>query len=811
MNNLDDALRQLRDAGLQVDHLIVDGAMHRCRVEGMDRERRGWYCLHEWTAANGERYVVGTFGVWQGNDNGAQKLKLTGQTMNDAERAALRARMAEDRKRATAARKREAQAAARRAEAVWRKARTTVPEDGAVDYLTRKDVQSFGLRYTDTGTLIVPMQDARGEIHGLQFILPSHHPRRAKTGRDKEYWPPGLQKQGHWFQIGAVAQGGIVLVAEGYATAATCHAATGLPVAVAFDAGNLRHVAAAIKAARHTDKILILADDDYLQRCRACRQPTPVVEAACQHCGEPHGAENAGLRDAQAAALQVNGAVVAPAFPEDRTGRKLTDFNDLQHAPGGGLHLVREQILAKLDALGWREGAAPRRGHGGEGGGESTPVGVDYGYITEDVLLEHFRLILTTEDYFDHRMRRVWSHGALLKATARGVVNHWASRRDRKYCLPEQVGFDPDNSQPEILCNLYDGWPTEPAGGKCHAILRLLDRLCAHEANASIELAQWVLNWLAFMVQHPGAKMATSIIVHGDQGGGKNLFFGRAVKPIFGKYGVEFGQNAIEEKYNDWMSAKLFGIGNEVIASHESLYHMKGYIKNIITESVLQIRPMHHSARQERNCLNMVFLSNELQPMNLERGDRRFCVIWTPATPAPGDDGHDDFRTLITDVLAELANGGSAALHQFLLDRDTRGFHEGTPPPITRAKDDLIEISLDSKQRFWEEWSTGQIPHLPCVPVPTSLLFEAYRAWCGRVGVRSPAPQAKLIPQLAKQRGVRKTQERYLKGQSEVNERFVLPRAGDSPPPSMTRSRWIGECVEQFRDGLAAYRGENYE
>jgi len=465
-----------------------------------------------------------------------------------------------------------------------------------------------------------------------------------------------------------------------------------------------------------------------------------------------------------------------------------------------------------LDGLGWRGGAVLRRaGPYSEGGGESIKPEDDFGYITEDVMLEHFRLILTTEDYFDHRMRRVWSHGALLKATPRGAIHHWAARRDRMYCLPEQVGFDPDNSQPEIICNLFDGWPTEPKRGKCEAILRLLDRLCAHEANNAIELGEWVLNWLAYMVQHPGAKMATSIIVHGDQGGGKNLFFGRVVKPIFGKYGVEFGQNAIEEKYNDWMSAKLFGIGNEVIASHESLYHMKGYIKNIITENVLQIRPMHHSARQERNCLNMVFLSNELQPMNLERGDRRFCVIWTPPTPALTDAGYDEFRELIREVLDEIANGGSAALHQYLLDRNTRGFHEGTPPPATRAKEELVEISLDSKQRFWEEWSAGNIPHLPCIPVPTSLLFEAYRVWCHRVGVRSASPLAKLIPLLAKQRGVRKTQERYLKGVNEVNERFILPRLTDAPPPAQTRSRWISECVEQFSDGLASYRGESYE
>ena len=62
---------------------------------------------------------------------------------------------------------------------------------------------------------------------------------------EKEFWPAGLAKKGHFHLIGMPTS--IVLVAEGYATGATLHEATGLPVAIAFDAGNLRHVAAALR------------------------------------------------------------------------------------------------------------------------------------------------------------------------------------------------------------------------------------------------------------------------------------------------------------------------------------------------------------------------------------------------------------------------------------------------------------------------------------------------------------------------------------------------------------------------------------
>ena len=30
----------------------------------------------------------------------------------------------------------------------------------------------------------------------------------------------------------------------------------------------------------------------------------------------------------------------------------------------------------------------------------------------------------------------------------------------------------------------------------------------------------WVLRWLAYPLQHPGAKMRTAMVVHGDEGSG---------------------------------------------------------------------------------------------------------------------------------------------------------------------------------------------------------------------------------------------------------------------------------------------------
>src|SRR6185503_13723853 len=216
-SNYGDVLDQLRSCGLQVEALDI-GRMVRCRIEG-DRERRGWYMLHELQAQDGGLLIVGSYGIWRGNDNGAQKVTLGKSTALTTEQRAA-----------------EAERAAERAARTWAKCSPT----GDSDYLARKGVQAHGLRFSPSGACVVPMLDTAGKIHGLQVIRP-----KKQHGRDKDFWPTGLVKKGHFHLIGTPTW--VVLIAEGYATAASLHEATGLPVAVAFDAGNLGPVAAALR------------------------------------------------------------------------------------------------------------------------------------------------------------------------------------------------------------------------------------------------------------------------------------------------------------------------------------------------------------------------------------------------------------------------------------------------------------------------------------------------------------------------------------------------------------------------------------
>lgn len=163
--NYDDVLNQLRDAGLIVESVDI-GRIVRCRVEGEGRDKKGWYWLHEWTGSGGDVFLVGSFGVWHGNENTARKIDLRKRKLSNEEKAAIKARIAEDKKRAAFRRRKEAERAQRRAEKAWRKC----SPEGESEYLKSKGVLPYGVRFSPQGNLVVPIHDAAGRVHGLQVI-----------------------------------------------------------------------------------------------------------------------------------------------------------------------------------------------------------------------------------------------------------------------------------------------------------------------------------------------------------------------------------------------------------------------------------------------------------------------------------------------------------------------------------------------------------------------------------------------------------------------------------------------------------------
>jgi phage/plasmid primase-like uncharacterized protein len=297
--------KTLQAAGLTPPDTLIPGKLHRFPSNGKRSDTAGWCKLFpDGLGGTYGDFRSGLSETWQSRAN---------ERMTKEERDAFRRQMEQAR------RERDAEEEKLHLEAMpgflrlWNQSRQDVDLTHA--YLAVKGgIRPFGIRQLGQA-LIVPVWGADKALTGLQFIQPDGQKRFITGTRKAGSWcvlkPEGIPPT-DW---------SIILVAEGWATAASLHTATRLPVFIAFDCGNLSAVARYIRQQFPAARLLFCADDDV------------------------HGK---GQHHAHQAARQNNGMAIIPQWGGiDMSHERLTDFNDLHRAVG--LDAVRHQIGNALE------------------------------------------------------------------------------------------------------------------------------------------------------------------------------------------------------------------------------------------------------------------------------------------------------------------------------------------------------------------------------------------------------------------------------------------------------------------------------
>lgn len=296
----------LKEHGLVLDGPpVMDGEIHNVPVEGNKPGRTsGWYMASLDGQPSGfiGNYLKGVKERWVSS---GIVLNLT-----PADVAAASERKRAKAEERVAAQEQRAQWVARE----WKSLRVAPNSHG---YLQRKGVENHGLKLDKHGNLVMPLQDIDGKLWSVQRISADGGKLFTKGGRTAGCFSP----------VGADDPTQPIVIAEGYATSASVHEVTGLPVVCALNAGNLRPVAEAFRAKYPGRPIFIAGDND--------------------HVKEAEGKPNVGKMKSADAAQAVGGYSLLPDFKPDDGG---TDWNDL--AKSEGTDAVRGQIQAVMAAHG---------------------------------------------------------------------------------------------------------------------------------------------------------------------------------------------------------------------------------------------------------------------------------------------------------------------------------------------------------------------------------------------------------------------------------------------------------------------------
>lgn len=227
---MDALIAAMQSYGLVVHSLTLDGEIQRCGTVNKPRSKNGWYCVYE-----GGRAAI--FGNWENGDG----YEYWSDGIIQIDSYTLKAKIDATQK------KREADWEVRAQEA--QEFIESLPREGFSDYLKRKKTYPHGARF-DGNCLVIPLQDASGKVWSYQRIYSD----------GKKYFLEGGKTRGCYYLIASrnVSKDERVIVCEGFATGAAIHQATGLPVVVALNAGNLKAVCDSLVFRN----LLIAADND---------------------------------------------------------------------------------------------------------------------------------------------------------------------------------------------------------------------------------------------------------------------------------------------------------------------------------------------------------------------------------------------------------------------------------------------------------------------------------------------------------------------------------------------------------------------
>lgn len=334
----------------------------------------------------------------------------------------------------------------------------------------------------------------------------------------------------------------------------------------------------------------------------------------------------------------------------------------------------------------------------------------------------------------------------------------WVKCAGRKIIAKEDLVFEPSEKIKTGQVNMFRKFKINANPGDCSAVVAHIAHLCGDDEN----LTHWLTCWLAYPIQHPGAKLQTAVVLHGAPGVGKNLLFD-AVTKLYAPYSITLSPQILEGRFTGWLSQKCFVLCDEAVSSANA-HQTKNRLKSLITAETFAIEEKGMPVLTERNCANFAFLSNNEIPLVADIGDRRFAVIRCDRLEGP------EYYSRIANQLD--APGGLEGFRHYLATYPLEDWGCHSKPPVTDAKLALMELCKAPHDRFLDQWEAGEISKLPYKTISRHLLFVAFRAWCESSSDKGfPVNETRFGREAAKRyQTYRTTETRFWKVGSEYDQ-----------------------------------------